>query len=92
MDTKTLNLHITNFVRPFTVSQARSLLEETCKIEYFWMDSIKSQCFVTVSTSEEAEATFKALQDRVWPTETGKALKVAFVPNSELPKQGDFSR
>ena len=92
MESKTLNLHISNFIRPFTLTQARALIEETCKPVFFWMDSIKSQCFIELLTPEEAEATYQALQGRIWPAETGRPLKVSYVPKSELPKQGEFSR
>lgn len=90
MEATSVNLHITNFVRPFTLIQARQLIEETCKPELFWMDSIKSQCYVVTSSLEEAIATFEALNDKIWPLETGKPLKVAYVPKSELPQQGEY--
>jgi len=90
MEATSVNLHITNFVRPFTLLQARQLIEETCKPEFFWMDSIKSQCYVVTSSLEQAIATFEALNDKIWPFEIGKPLKVAYVPKSELPIQGEF--
>ena len=92
MEQRTLNLHISNFVRPFTLSQVKTLIAETSTPVFFWMDSIKSQCYIELETPEAAEATFQALQNRVWPEETGRALKVSYVPSSELPKQGEFPR
>lgn len=43
-------LYITNLVRPFTVNQLRELLLRTGKIvaDGFWIDSIKSKCYVQV--------------------------------------------
>lgn len=92
MESRSLNLHITNFLRPFTLQAARSMIESFCKPSFFWMDSIKSQCYVTVATAEEADKLYEALNDLIWPEETGKKLKVSFVPSSALPKQGKFSR
>ena len=86
---KTVNLHITNFVRPFTLGQSRSLIEETCKLDFFWMNSIKSECYITVRTLEEAEATFFALNERVWPDGTGRPLKVNYAAKQDLPKASD---
>lgn len=45
-------LYITNLVRPFTVNQLRELLQRTGKIveDGFWIDSIKSKCYVQVSS------------------------------------------
>ena len=44
-------LYITNLVRPFTVTQLRELLQRTGRIveDGFWIDSIKSKCYVQVS-------------------------------------------
>ena len=92
MELKTVYLHISNFVRPFTISQVKALIAETSSPVFFWMDTIKSQCYIELPSPEDAEATFQALQNRIWPEETGRALKVSFVPLSELPKQGEFPR
>ena len=45
----TSSLRIDRFVRPFTLEQVQSLLSETGTISSFWMDDIKTHCYVTVS-------------------------------------------
>lgn len=47
-------LYITNLVRPFTVLQLKNLLQRTGKIveDGFWIDKIKSKCFVKYETEE----------------------------------------
>lgn len=45
----TRSLAITNFVRPLTVPQVTRMLAEFGEVEVFWMDSIKSHCYVTAS-------------------------------------------
>lgn len=47
-------LYITNLVRPFTALQLKGLLVRTGKIveNGFWMDKIKSKCFVKYETEE----------------------------------------
>lgn len=47
-------LYITNLVRPFTVLQLKSLLQRTGKIaeDGFWIDKIKSKCYVKYETEE----------------------------------------
>ena len=89
MESKTQCLHITNFVRPFTLSQAKALISETCTPVYFWMDVIKSQCYIETTTQDEADKTFEALNNRRWPEETGRQLKVSYVNKSSLPKQAE---
>lgn len=47
-------LYITNLVRPFTALQLKGLLARTGKIveNGFWMDKIKSKCYVKFETDE----------------------------------------
>ncbi|RIB10040.1 hypothetical protein C2G38_2043832 [Gigaspora rosea] len=42
----TSTLYVKNFVRPLTVQMVRELLQQFGEIEYFWMDKIKSHCYV----------------------------------------------
>lgn len=44
-------LHISNLVRPFTVNQLKGLIQRTSKIceNGFWINTIKSHCYVKVS-------------------------------------------
>lgn len=47
-------LYITNLVRPFTLPQLKNLLQRTGKLAEngFWIDRIKSRCFVQYQTEE----------------------------------------
>lgn len=47
-------LYITNLVRPFTLPQLKNLLQRTGRIAEngFWIDRIKSKCFVHYETEE----------------------------------------
>lgn len=47
-------LYITNLVRPFTLPQLKNLLQRTGKLTEngFWIDKIKSRCFVQYQTEE----------------------------------------
>ena len=40
---------ISNLVRPFTLPSLKSKLEHFGELDYFWINDIKSHCFVTVS-------------------------------------------
>lgn len=44
-------IFVQNLVRPFTLNQLKDLLKQNGNIveEYFWIDKIKSKCFVMVS-------------------------------------------
>lgn len=44
----TESIYLSNLARPFTVVELTEKLTEHGKIEYFWIDSVKSHCYVTV--------------------------------------------
>uniref|UniRef100_A0A1A9V9L2 RRM domain-containing protein n=1 Tax=Glossina austeni TaxID=7395 RepID=A0A1A9V9L2_GLOAU len=73
-------LYITNLVRPFTVLQLKGLLARTGKIveDGFWIDRIKSKCYVEYETEDEAIETRHALHGVRWPVSNPKCLNVDF--------------
>ncbi|KAJ8387616.1 hypothetical protein AAFF_G00151660, partial [Aldrovandia affinis] len=83
-------VHICNLVRPFTLGQLKELLNRTGTVveEAFWIDKIKSHCYVTYSSTEEAVATRAALHGVKWPQSNPKFLSVDFCEQDEL----DFHR
>ncbi|KAJ8336532.1 hypothetical protein SKAU_G00377520 [Synaphobranchus kaupii] len=83
-------VHVCNLVRPFTLGQLKELLNRTGTVveEGFWIDKIKSHCYVTYSSTEEAVATRAALHGVKWPQSNPKFLSVDFCEQDEL----DFHR
>ncbi|XP_045068152.1 apoptotic chromatin condensation inducer in the nucleus-like isoform X4 [Coregonus clupeaformis] len=83
-------VHVCNLVRPFTLGQLKELLNRTGSVveEGFWIDKIKSHCYVTYSSTEEAVATRAALHGVKWPQSNPKFLSVDFCEQNEL----DFHR
>ncbi|KAA0723141.1 Apoptotic chromatin condensation inducer in the nucleus [Triplophysa tibetana] len=84
---KTSNIiHVCNLVRPFTLGQLKELLNRTGTLveEGFWIDKIKSHCYVTYSTKEESMATREALHGVKWPTSNPKVLRVDFCDQDEV--------
>ncbi|XP_074150354.1 apoptotic chromatin condensation inducer in the nucleus isoform X1 [Sminthopsis crassicaudata] len=83
-------VHISNLVRPFTLGQLKELLGRTGTLveEAFWIDKIKSHCYVTYSTVEEAVATRTALHGVKWPQSNPKFLCADYAEQDEL----DFHR
>ncbi|XP_034411875.1 apoptotic chromatin condensation inducer in the nucleus [Cyclopterus lumpus] len=79
-------VHISNLVRPFTLGQLKELLSRTGTLveEGFWIDKIKSHCFVTYCSSEEAVATRASLHGVKWPQSNPKVLSVDFCQKDEL--------
>lgn len=81
-------LYITNLVRPFTVLQLKSLLARTGKIveNGFWIDKIKSKCFVKYESEDEAVETRHALHGVRWPDSNPKCLHVDFGTETAMEK------
>ncbi|KAJ3595323.1 hypothetical protein NHX12_004627 [Muraenolepis orangiensis] len=79
-------VHVSNLVRPFTLGQLKELLGRTGTLvdQGFWIDKIKSHCYVTYSSPDEAGATRTALHGVKWPQSNPKVLSVEFCQQDEL--------
>ncbi|KAL5209571.1 hypothetical protein ABZP36_005194 [Zizania latifolia] len=80
----TTSLRIDRFVRPFTLKAVQELLGTTGSVCSFWMDHIKTHCYVTYSSVEEAVATRDAVYNLQWPPNNGNRLVAEFVDPQEV--------
>ncbi|KAI0507660.1 hypothetical protein KFK09_013787 [Dendrobium nobile] len=80
----TTSLRIDNFLRPFTLKAVQELLAQTGNVCDFWMDHIKTHCYVTYSSVEEAAETRKAVYNIQWPPNGGRLLAAEFVDPQEV--------
>ncbi|VFQ77086.1 unnamed protein product [Cuscuta campestris] len=80
----TNSLRIDRFVRPFTLKAVQDLLGKTGTATSFWMDNIKTHCYVSYSSVEEANDTRNALYNLQWPTNGGRLLVAEFVDPVEV--------
>uniref|UniRef100_A0A7N0T7D2 SAP domain-containing protein n=1 Tax=Kalanchoe fedtschenkoi TaxID=63787 RepID=A0A7N0T7D2_KALFE len=80
----TNSLKIDRFLRPFTLKAVQELLGKTGKVTSFWMDHIKTHCYVTYSSVEEAIETRNAVYNLQWPTNGGRLLVADFVDPQEV--------
>jgi apoptotic chromatin condensation inducer in the nucleus len=80
----TTSLRIDRFVRPFTLKAVQELLGKTGSVCSFWMDPIKTHCYVTFSSVEEALATRNAVYNLQWPPNNGSSLVAEFVDPHEV--------
>ncbi|XP_070537205.1 apoptotic chromatin condensation inducer in the nucleus-like [Ptychodera flava] len=53
----------------------------------FWIDKIKSHCFVTYEAEEDAITTREALHGTKWPSSNPKNLIVEYAQQSEIDRQ-----
>ncbi|KAG6384419.1 hypothetical protein SASPL_155763 [Salvia splendens] len=80
----TNSLRIDHFLRPFTLKAVQELLGKTGTVTSFWMDHIKTHCFVSYSSVEEALETRNAVYNLQWPTNGGRLLVAEFVDPQEV--------
>ncbi|MBA0772281.1 hypothetical protein Gotri_007690 [Gossypium trilobum] len=80
----TTSLRVDNFLRPFTLKAVRQLLGKTGIIASFWMDHIKTHCYVTYLSVEEAIETRNAIYNLQWPPNGGRLLVAEFVDPHEV--------
>ncbi|KAI2796021.1 hypothetical protein BLOT_016225 [Blomia tropicalis] len=81
-------LFVTGLVRPYTLPQLKKLLSANGTIdeEKFWIDKIKSKCYVVFSTNEEAVKTREALHHLKWPQSSPKSLSVEFATLEDIDR------
>ncbi|XP_059644025.1 formin-like protein 5 [Cornus florida] len=87
--TPTNSLRIDRFLRPFTLKAVQELLGKTGTLTNFWMDQIKTHCYVTYSSVDEAIATRNAVYDLQWPSNGGHLLVAEFVDPQEVKLRVD---
>ncbi|KAF8411516.1 hypothetical protein HHK36_004068 [Tetracentron sinense] len=80
----TNSLRIDRFLRPFTLKAVQELLAKTENVCSFWMDHIKTHCYVTYSSEEEAIQTRNAVFNLQWPSNGGRLLAAEFVDPQEV--------
>ncbi|CAI9763457.1 unnamed protein product [Fraxinus pennsylvanica] len=80
----TTALRIDNFLRPFTLKAVKELLGKRGTITNFWMDHIKTHCYVSYSSVEEAVETRNAVYNLQWPSNGGRLLVAEFVDPQEV--------
>ncbi|XVE86721.1 hypothetical protein DITRI_Ditri18aG0056500 [Diplodiscus trichospermus] len=80
----TTSLRIDRFLRPFTLKAVQELLGKTGTVTSFWMDHIKTHCYVTYSSVEEAIETRNAVYNLQWPANGGRLLVADFVDPQEV--------
>ncbi|GAU19742.1 hypothetical protein TSUD_78680 [Trifolium subterraneum] len=80
----TNSLRIDHFLRPFTLKAVHELLDKTGNFTSFWMDEIKTHCYVSYSTVEEAIETRNAVYNLQWPPNGGRLLVAEYVDPQEV--------
>ena len=82
-DNLSCSIIVANLRRPFTNIELKEKLEGFGKVDYFWINQIKTHCFVTYSDCEESNKALEGLNMTVWP-QGGRKLVTSFVKTEDL--------
>jgi len=69
---KTRAIHIVGFRRPLQLTKVKNELAKYGNMENFWMDTIKTHCYVIYSKPEEADYCFLSLNNTRFPCDIPK--------------------
>ena len=82
-------LYIRNFTRPLNLPNLKREITSNCagSLGTFWMDTIKSHCFITLDSISEGIKVFNAFNGKTWPFEekSRRQLTVGFVNADLIP-------
>jgi len=88
----TQTVKVVGFVRPLTVSQTKKYLSAHGELVDFWMDKIKSTCYATFATKQQAIDTRAAVHGAEWPPRNKGKLTTYFVLGTASERGATFGR
>ncbi|KAI8369490.1 uncharacterized protein BYT42DRAFT_502963, partial [Radiomyces spectabilis] len=69
-------IYIKGFVRPLIIRHVQELINKYGTVKRFWMDAIKTHCYVIYETDAQAKAAYHNIHGIVFPPETGRQVTV----------------
>lgn len=77
-------LMVSGFQRPFTLPAARAFMEQHGTVVDMWMPVIKDKAYVVYATVSQAEAAFKGVVGKTWPSNSTKTLEPVYISVYEV--------
>ncbi|KAG2217050.1 hypothetical protein INT45_010254 [Circinella minor] len=69
-------IYIKGFVRPLIIKHVQELISQYGTVKRFWMDAIKTHCYVIYESEKEAKDAYSGIDGIVFPRDTGRQVKV----------------
>ncbi|CAO0799806.1 unnamed protein product [Mucor circinelloides] len=88
----TASLYIKGFVRPLIIKHVQELLAKYGTVKRFWMDSIKTHCYVTYETASQAKEAFNQVNGIKFPADTGRVLTVGELTSEQADNLIDYEQ
>ncbi|KAF1796738.1 hypothetical protein V8B55DRAFT_1394330 [Mucor lusitanicus] len=86
------SLYIKGFVRPLIIKHVQELLSKYGTVKRFWMDSIKTHCYVTYETASQAKEAFQQVNGIKFPADTGRLLTVGELTSEQADQLIDYEQ
>ncbi|ORZ23082.1 hypothetical protein BCR42DRAFT_128805 [Absidia repens] len=67
---------IKGFVRPLITKHLQEFIKQYGEIKRFWIDPIKTHCYIIYETLDQAANAFESIDGTVYPPNTGKQVTV----------------
>ncbi|KAI7861255.1 hypothetical protein BDF14DRAFT_479025 [Spinellus fusiger] len=67
-------IYLKGFVRPLIIKHVQELIGKYGKVKRFWMDTIKTHCYVVYESVPEAQEALKAIHGLVFPSGSDKTI------------------
>ncbi|SAL95711.1 hypothetical protein [Absidia glauca] len=87
--TEQLAICIKGFVRPLITRNLHQFVNDFGNIKRFWIDPIKTHCYVIYETLEQANTAFEKIDGAVYPPSTGKNVSVIRLTSTQAAKLMD---
>ncbi|KAI8883676.1 hypothetical protein K501DRAFT_218903 [Backusella circina FSU 941] len=89
---KSSAIFVKGFVRPLIIRQVQDLFGKYGNIKRFWMDTIKTHCYVMYETDAEANEAFSKVNGITFPPDTGKTLSVGGLTSEQAEQLIGFEQ
>ncbi|KAG0181075.1 hypothetical protein DFQ28_007395 [Apophysomyces sp. BC1034] len=69
-------IYIKGFLRPLIIRHVQEFIGKFGTVKRFWMDAIKTHCYVVYESQQEAQKAYEGINGVVFPVDTGRKLTV----------------
>ncbi|KAI8377375.1 hypothetical protein BD560DRAFT_390921 [Blakeslea trispora] len=79
-------LYVKGFIRPLIIRHVQELFSKHGTVKRFWMDMIKTHCYVVYDNASQAKEAFDNVNGIVFPSETGRELSAGYLTQAQAEK------
>ncbi|KAI8640417.1 hypothetical protein BD408DRAFT_419865 [Parasitella parasitica] len=85
-------IYVKGFIRPLIIKHVQELFGKYGTVKRFWMDSIKTHCYVTYETRLQSKDAFTKVDGIKFPADTGRVLRVGELTSDQADKLIEYEQ